>query len=137
MGAVAGIVEVVCYNPWGYSMQWSATIDIAWSDRKLQKSCATDKAGRRAWGAEQWKVLKRRIVSLEAAPTLADLAGVPGRCHQLGADRAGEFALDLRGSSRLVFAPDHDPLPLLDDGGLDRSKVTKVVIREVVDYHGR
>lgn len=82
-------------------------------------------------------MLKRRIVSLEAASTLANLEGVPGRCHQLGADRAGEFALDLRGSFRLVFGPDHDPLPLLDDGGLDRSKVTKVVIREVVDYHGR
>jgi proteic killer suppression protein len=118
-------------------MQWSGTIDIAWSDRKLQKSCATDRAGRRAWGDEQWKVLKRRIASLEAAPTLADMAGVPGRCHPLSADRTGEFALDLRGSSRLVFAPDHEPLPELGDGGLDQSKVTKILIREVVDYHGR
>jgi proteic killer suppression protein len=137
MGAVVAIVVVVCYNGWGYSMQRGATIDIAWSDGKLKKSCATDRAGRRAWGDEQWKVLKRRIASLEAAPTLADLDGVPGRCHQLTADRAGDFAVDLRGAFRLVFVADHDPLPLLDDGGLDRAKVTKIRIREVADYHGR
>jgi proteic killer suppression protein len=118
-------------------MPWSYIIDIEWSDHKLQKSCASDRKGRRTWGAEQWKVLKRRLAALEAAPTLADMAGVPGNLHQLSADRAGEFALDLRGSYRLVFAPDHDPLPQLADGGIDRGLVTKVRISEVVDYHGR
>ena len=118
-------------------MQWSDIIDIRWSDHKLQKACATDKAGQRRFGADQWKVLKRRIVSLEAAVTLAALAGVPGNCHQLSADRGGEFALDLRGSYRLLFVPDHDPVPALPDGGIAESLVTKVLITEVVDYHGR
>ena len=118
-------------------MPWSDIIDIAWSDPKLQKCCASDKAGQRRWGADQWKALRLRLVSLEVAPTLADMDGVPGNCHQLGADRAGEFAISLRGSYRLVFIPDHDPLPLLPDGGINRALVTKIVITEVVDYHGR
>ena len=118
-------------------MLWSDIIDISWSDRKLQKSCSSDKDGKRTFGADQWKALKSRIVSLEAAPTLADMQGVPGRFHELSADRAGQFALDLRASSRLIFQPDHEPMPLLDDGGIDRTHVTKIMITEVVDYHGR
>jgi toxin HigB-1 len=118
-------------------MIWSHIIDIDWSDRKLQKSCSTDKDGRRTFGADQWKVLKRRLVSLEAAPTLADMVGVPGNFHQLSADRAGQFTLDLRGSYRLILFPNHDPVPQLADGGINRALVTKIVITEVVDYHGR
>ncbi|MGO9956301.1 MAG: hypothetical protein ACLP50_10040 [Solirubrobacteraceae bacterium] len=62
---------------------------------------------------------------------------MPGNCHQLTVDRAGEFALDLRGAYRLMFVPDHDPVPTLPHGGDDESLVTKVLITEVVDYHGR
>jgi len=130
-------MTILYYNPKGYSMIWSDIIDISWSDRKLQKSCSNDKNGKRTFGADQWKVLKRRIVSLEVAPTLADMQGVPGRFHELSADRAEQFSLDLRGSYRLIFKPDHEPVPLLDDGGVARTLVTKIVITEVVDYHGR
>jgi toxin HigB-1 len=62
---------------------------------------------------------------------------LPGKCHALSGDRAGEFAVGLWGSYRLIFAPDHDPLPRLPDGGIDTAHVTSIVIREVVDYHGR
>lgn len=62
--------------------------------------------------------------------------GVPGRCHPLSSDRKGQFAIYLWGSYRLVFVPDHDPIPTLPDGGLDRTKVTQISIKEVVDYHG-
>jgi proteic killer suppression protein len=117
-------------------MSGSSTIDISWADGKLEKHCATEKAGQRRFGANQWKIMKRRLASLRAAPTLQAMDGVPGRCHALGADRAGQFAIALWGSFRLIFLPDHDPLPLRDDGGIDRDQVTKVSITEVVDYHG-
>lgn len=77
------------------------------------------------------------MASLTAAPTLQDMEGVPGNCHQLHADRAGEFAVDLWGSYRLIFEPGHNPLPELPDGGIDRARVTKIVIKEVIDYHGK
>jgi proteic killer suppression protein len=77
------------------------------------------------------------LVALLGAPTLADMAGTPGNCHQLHADRSGEFAVGLWGSYRLIFVPDQDPVPTLDDGGIDRTKVTHIEIKEVVDYHGK
>lgn len=117
-------------------MPWSLIIDIAWSDRKLAKTCASDRVGQRTWGADHWKLLKRRLASLEAAPTLADMDGVPGRCHPLRADRRSEFAVTLWGSYRLVFVADHDPMPTFADGGIDLTRVTRILIREVVDYHG-
>lgn len=112
------------------------SIDISWGDRKMAKDCATDKAGQCRWGADNWKVLKRRLASLAAAPALTAMEGVPGRCHQLGGDRRGQFAVDLWGSYRLVFVPNHNPIPSLDDGWIDRALVTKILIIEVVDYHG-
>jgi proteic killer suppression protein len=111
-------------------------IEISWANRKLEKSCSDDGRGTKQWGAEQWKVLRVRLASLRAAPTLADMHGVPGHCHPLTADRAGEFAVDLRGQYRLIFEPDHDPVPRLDSGGIDMTKVTDIRIKEVDDYHG-
>ena len=111
-------------------------IEISWANRKLEKSCSDDREGNRQWGAERWKVLRVRLASLRAAPTLADMRGVPGNCHQLSADRAGEFAVDLRGPYRLIFEADHNPMPLLDDGGIDTTQVTDIRVKEVDNYHG-
>lgn len=61
---------------------------------------------------------------------------VPGKCHPLRADRAGQFAVSLRGPYRLIFEPDHNPVPRLDNGGIDKSRVTRIRIKEVENYHG-
>lgn len=66
---------------------------------------------------------------------MADVRGTPGHLHRLGADRVGQYALDLRGPTRLILEPDNDPLPELPAGGLDEARVTAVRIMEVVDYH--
>ncbi len=53
----------------------------------------------------------------------------------LTGDREGHYAVTLSGNWRLVFRPDHDPLPLLPDGGVDLERVTAIKIVEVIDYH--
>ena len=111
-------------------------IEISWSSRKLEKACSDDRQGRKQWGADNWKLLRRRLAALLGAPTLSDMADSPGKCHPLHADRGGEFAISLWGSYRLIFEPANDPLPTLGDGGIDRARVTKIEIKEVVDYHG-
>jgi plasmid maintenance system killer protein len=100
------------------------------------RACSEQREGQRRWGPDRFRLLQRRLASLAAAETLEDMSGVPGKCHQLHADRAGEVAVSLWGSYRLVFEADHDPLPLLPDRGIDRNLVTKIRIKEVVDYHG-
>jgi len=111
-------------------------IDISWANRRLEKTCSSDREGVKKWGPDQWKALKMRLASLRAAPTLEDMQGVPGNCHPLTADRAGEFAVDLRGPYRLIFEPENDPIPLLPDGGINQAAVTEIRIKEVDNYHG-
>jgi proteic killer suppression protein len=60
---------------------------------------------------------------------------VAGHPHPLKGDRDGEFALDLAGGRRLVFAPANDPLPRNTDGSIDWSRVTIVSIEYIGDYH--
>ena len=43
--------------------------------------------------------------------------------------------MDLDHPYRLIFKPDHSPLPRNEDGGLDWGRVMKIVVIEVVDTH--
>lgn len=53
----------------------------------------------------------------------------------LKGDRAGQIAVDVTRSVRIVFQPDHNPVPLTADGGIDRSRVTAITVVFVGDYH--
>lgn len=111
-------------------------IDIRWADPKLEEACTDETAGRRRFGVADFKALQLRLVDLIAAPTLDVMRSLPGKCHQLTGDRAGQFALHLGKRRRLVFQPDHDPLPISGGGDVDISAVSRIEILEVVDYHG-
>lgn len=111
-------------------------IEISWKDNKLKKACSSDKNGRRRFGETRWQVLQKRLASLKNADTLADMTGVPGNCHALSGDRSGQYAVALDGSYRLIFEPDAEPLPRLEDGGIDRDSIIRIEITEVVNYHG-
>jgi plasmid maintenance system killer protein len=89
----------------------------------------------KVFGERTAKVVRRRLDELHAAGCLADIAKLPAaRCHELKGDREGQLAVDLDHPRRLVFEPSPPP-PLRDDGGLDWSKVTSIVVIEVIDYH--
>lgn len=73
---------------------------------------------------------------LQAADTLADVPKIkPDRCHSLTGSKKRQFAVDLKHPYRLVFAPNHEPVPQKYDGGIDLSKVTAILILNVEDYH--
>ena len=111
-------------------------MEIRFVSRKMQKLCNSEKEMRAKLGARSAERLKQRLNEFKAAVTLEDMRRVPAaRCHELSQDRKGHLAVDLAHPKRLIFEPDHDPLPRKDDGGLDWTKVTEIVIREVVDYH--
>ena len=111
-------------------------MEIHYRKGTMQKACTSEKAMRKKWGERVSRVLRRRLGELEAAVTLADMARLPSsRCHELSGRRKGQVAVDLAHPYRLVFRPDHDPVPTKPDEGLDWSKVTRIVVREVVDYH--
>jgi plasmid maintenance system killer protein len=109
---------------------------ITFGSRKLEKLCNSGKEMRAKLGDRNAKVLQQRLAEISAADTLADLGRLPHlRCHQLKGDREGQLAVDLVHPKRLIFEPGNDPIPVKEDGGLDWSEVTSIVVCEVVDYH--
>lgn len=80
--------------------------------------------------------LQQRLSELAAAESLEDMRYLPGaRCHELTGNLAGSLAVDLVHPNRLIFTPDHDPIPLKEDGGLDWASVTAICIVDYGDYH--
>ena len=112
-------------------------MDVSFSSGSMQKICNSRSEIIKCYGEENGKKLMMRLNELYAALNLSYISvNRPSRLHLLGQNRRGEFAVDLKHPYRLVFRPNHDPIPLLKDGGVDKAKITRITIIEVVDYHG-
>jgi proteic killer suppression protein len=103
----------------------------------MQKACSSGNVMQRKWGAALAQRLQQRLTELVAADSLDDISRLPpARCHELKGDRAGQLSVNLAHPYCLIFEPDDHPIPRKDDGGLDWTQVTKVVVLEVCDTHG-
>lgn len=110
-------------------------LDISFRTKKLRKVFNSQKRLRREYGELAEKIAMRMAV-LREATTLAEIPHTPPfRRHQLTGRRKGQFAVDLRHPHRLVFEPAHNPVPRLEDGGVDLSQVSAITIIKVEDYH--
>jgi plasmid maintenance system killer protein len=89
----------------------------------------------RRHNTQRAKLIRRRLDDLKAASYLEVMRNLPGRCHELKGNRAGQLSLDLDGPFRLLFRPEKEPPPAKPDGGLDWTQVTAVVLVGVVDTH--
>lgn len=112
-------------------------MDITFRSEQLAKIFNSEKGLVREYGAENAVKIKRRMAVLMAANCLEEVpTRPPERRHELIGDRKGQFAVDLKHPQRLVFEPNHNPLPRKADDGLDLKKISAVTIIEVEDYHG-
>ena len=111
-------------------------MDITFRTSRLARVFNSDRDLRRTYGDRMARRIQIRLAVLKNARTL-DLVPTtpPDRRHQLTGDRRGQFAVDLVHLRRIVFVPNHDPVPLRDDGGMDLEQITAITILEVVDYH--
>jgi len=107
---------------------------IAFATDALRDTCNDTKAAKKAYGADGSKKLRRRLDDLAAAPNLEALRNVPGRYHELKGDLAGCLGIDLDGGRRLVIQP-MPPAPTKEDGGLDWTRVTRITVTAIKDYH--
>jgi len=110
-------------------------LEILFCNSRLEKECCDSKTKRKRLGDERARRLGRRLDDLQAAATLAAMKTLPGRCHELIADRKGQLAIDLDGPYRLIFEPANEPLPLDETGSLDWDRVTAIRILLIGDYH--
>jgi proteic killer suppression protein len=82
------------------------------------------------------RAISTGIIVLASAESLAMIPPTPPeRLHQLQGQRQNQFAVDLVHPYRMVFEPDHEPIPRKDDGGIDLTKVTAITFINVIDYH--
>ena len=108
-------------------------MEIRFKDKKLRRLCEERTVAERKFGTACARKLNARLSDLEAAVVVTELPA--GNPHPLKGDRAGQFALNLAGGWRLVFAPANDPCPRQVDGGINWSQVTIVTIEYIGNYH--
>lgn len=100
-------------------------VDIVFGSAKIRKKCKNPQGK-----------LKRRLDDIRAAESMAVLMKLPGRCHPLGDNRKGQWAMDLEHPLRFIFKP------ILDEAenNQDRLQLDKISAIEVIgieDYHGK
>ena len=111
-------------------------MDIAFRTPKLRKIFNSEKELAREYGADQGRTIMRRMSVLRAANNLEEVSPLPPeRRHELTGDLNGQFAVVLKQPYRLIFKPNHDPVPLKNDGGYNLRQVTAITILGVKDYH--
>ena len=111
-------------------------MDISFCNQRLKATYNSEKKLLRKYGAENARLIGRRMAVLRAAPSLDDVPHQPpDRRHELSQNRKGQFAVDVKHPFRLIFKPYHNPLPMKADGGLDLQRITSVTILGVEDYH--
>ena len=111
-------------------------MNILFKNNRLLKTFNDEKRLVRKHGNKRADIIRRRLSELRAAYTLEVIGLLPGpRCHELKGDHSGQLSVDLDHPYRLIFEPADDPVPRKQDGGLDWSKVTSIVILGVEDTH--
>lgn len=87
-------------------------MEINFKSVKLAKVFNQEKLLKKEYGEENSRIIMRRMQVLQAAPNLSQVSHL-----------------------RLVFRPNHDPVPLKADGGIDLEHITSITIMSVEDYH--
>lgn len=108
-------------------------MEITYASRELEKLCNRSNHAIRKLGDIGARKLQSRLADIESAHDVTEL--IAGSPHPLKGGREGDFSLRLHGAQRLVFRPEHDPIPRLEDRGIDWQNVTAVRIVEIGDYH--
>ncbi len=111
-------------------------MDIAFRTKKMGKVFNSEKALHKEYGSRMARVIMMRLAVLKNARVLALVpTSPPDKLHRLTENRKGQFAVYLVHPYRLILAPSNEPIPLKEDGGIDRDRVTAITVLDVVDYH--
>ncbi len=110
-------------------------MNISFRNRKLEKCANKDGFSLKTFGPIRSKLYKQRIDDLRAANSLEETRYLPGKFHELTADRKGQWACNLDHPYRLIFEPHEDPIPENEDGQFIWCEIKGIEIIEIADYH--
>jgi proteic killer suppression protein len=112
-------------------------VKVTYKNEKTRKLCEDAKTGQKQFGDVAARQLRKRIRMLLEADTLSDIPHTPPpRLHLLSGYKEPTCGVVVYRGLRIVLEPADDPLPFLDDGGVDKRRVRSVQIVTVEDYHG-
>lgn len=110
-------------------------MELSYKNNKLEKSLTTDKVLAKSYGKLAKKIKQRRI-QLESAENLEVISKLPVlRLHQHIGKGKGTWSIDIQENWRILFEINQDPIPTLEDGGVDLKAITIIKIEEVTDPH--
>jgi proteic killer suppression protein len=113
-------------------------LDIYFKSTKIAKQFNEGVLLDKIHGVNRAKKIKLRMSELRAAENLGVFLppySGPSRCHELVGNRKGQLSMDLDHPYRLLFKPANEPVPRLENGGLDWSNVIAVEIQGIEDTH--
>ena len=111
-------------------------MNIVFKTVKLRKIFCCEKELVREYGKKNTSKITKRISYFRNVSNLSQVpVDVPFRRHLLKGNYEGCFSVDLKQPYRLIFRPANNPLPMLDNGGVDLKRVTSIEIIGVEDYH--
>jgi proteic killer suppression protein len=110
-------------------------MELSYKNNKLKKSLNTDK-GLLKLNSRLAKKIKQRRIELESADNLEVISKLPKlRLHQYGGGGKGTWSVDIQENWRILFTINQDPIPTLEDGGIDLKAVTIISVESVEDPH--
>lgn len=111
-------------------------MNVDFKTNKLRKQLTNPTETKKAFGVNA-KRITQRMDDINAAVNLQVLCSIPqANCHPLSGNKDGEWAVDISGNHRVLFIITSNPVPLKDDGGIDRILVTDIqIISAQEDYH--
>lgn len=109
---------------------------IAFRKPDLRELCNNDRLLRKRYGEKGRKKISQRLAEFDAAANLAIVGLLPGaHCEELKGNRAGEFSVRAHDGFRIIFVPNHQPVPRKPDTGVDWAAITAIEICSIEDYH--
>jgi toxin HigB-1 len=108
---------------------------IYFKTKKMAKILNNERLLRKEYGNLSDSILKR-LKFITYIPNLSQIPiSAPFRRHKLNTKKSDyKYAICIKEPYRIVFQPNGDP-PLLEDGGIDLSQVTEIMIISIKDYH--
>jgi len=110
-------------------------MEIHYRTKKLERSLTTVKGLSKAYGRLARKI-NQRIHQLKSADNLSVIAQLPAlRLHSHLGKNKGVWSIDIQENWRILFKIEQDPIPTLEDGGVDIKKVNTIRIESITDPH--
>ena len=109
-------------------------MEIRFKNGRLQNLIESEKELKRHYSANLAKQVQIRMYQLKSSSNLEELFRVKGKWHPLKGNRKGQYAASLPDGERLVIRPS-EPVPHKEDGGIDTSKVDRIIVIAIENYH--